>query len=112
MRKERESISRPLAHTHKHAPQRTQANSRVAITEMMSKAVNEKINLGNDTHANTHTHTYLSVSPVEPLRFHRLTRLDERLAAEEDFPSPTCMRTTVLVVKALRTLRSGLAKMM
>ncbi|KAG7261126.1 hypothetical protein CRUP_004314 [Coryphaenoides rupestris] len=41
-----------------------------------------------------------------------LMRLEERLAAEEDLPSPTCMRTTVLVVKALRTLRSGLARMM
>ncbi|KAK4829473.1 hypothetical protein QYF61_004763 [Mycteria americana] len=33
----------------------------------------------------------------------RFTRLLERLAAEDDFPSPTCMRTTVDVVNALRS---------
>lgn len=55
---------------------------------------------------------YLNVSPEDPLLFHRLTRLLERLAAEEDFPSPTCMRTTVEVVNALRTFLSGLARMM
>lgn len=64
------------------------------------------------TQRSTEPAAYLRVSAVDPLRFHRLTRLEERLAAEDDFPSPTCMRTTVLVVKALRTLRSGLAKMM
>lgn len=59
------------------------------------------------------TQPHLSVSPDDPLLFHRFTRLLERLAAEDAFPpSPTCMRTTVDVVKALRTLRSGFAKMM
>lgn len=67
---------------------------------------------GGGVTIDTHTWIYLSVSAVEPLRFHRLTMLEERLAAEDDLPSPTCMRTTVLVVKALRTFRSGLARMM
>lgn len=65
--------------------------------------------------ASPHSHTrklYLRVSPDDPLLFHRFTRLLERLAAEDDFPSPTCMRTTVDVVNALRTFLSGLARMM
>lgn len=55
---------------------------------------------------------YLRVSPEEPLLFHRLTRLLDLLAAEEDLPSPTVHAHPVDVVKALRTFLSGLARMM
>ncbi|TNN59072.1 hypothetical protein EYF80_030706 [Liparis tanakae] len=56
---------------------------------------------------------YLTVSSPDPRRRNKLAML------LEDFPvlvtflaSPTCMRTTVDVVKALRTFFSGLASMM
>lgn len=56
---------------------------------------------------------YLMLSCADPLRRNKLAMLLEDLPALAAFlASPTCMRTTVDVVKALRTFFSGLASIM
>lgn len=56
---------------------------------------------------------YLMLSCAEPRRRKKLAMLLEDLPVFAAFlASPTCMRTTVDVVKALRTFFSGLASMM
>lgn len=53
------------------------------------------------------------LSCADPLRRNKLAMLLEDFPALAAFlASPTCMRTTVDVVKALRTFFSGLASMM
>lgn len=56
---------------------------------------------------------YLMLSCAEPQRRNKLAMLLDDLPDLAAFlASPTCMRTTVDVVKALRTFFSGLASMM